>query len=454
MTEDELKVEVLTQYAQGVTVKDILSKNDIDYKQFWRIRNEAGVSTRIEGSMKWILPVDTQERVCLQYTEGASIRKLAIDYQVDRSVINGILSRFEVQKRSINQSNKKKAFPEEDICNHYQKSSSLSETARHFNTTVVTVGRILERRGLRTRLKTGKGRPSDLTKHRDKIIGLYKAGASISKIRDEIGVNTNTTNYTRLLKDAGLDIRTRGQQKAIYSVNQDYFSMIDTPMKAYIMGLIYTDGSVRTHPKKKFLIELHKDDEYTVELIRKEIGYTGPLYYTDKNSVILSVHGEKMVNSLVSLGAIHNKTKTLTYPNWIREDLIPHFMHGVLDGDGWASVSEANNVSVGICSGAKDFFDGMTRFLNQHQIKFTTVVTEGCNYRFEIHANNDRIRFLGLLFKDSPAIMKRKFLGFESILNRVVRKYTVDDDIYQEGKRICQEIRTNFKSILCESSES
>jgi transposase len=194
-----------------------------------------------------------------------------------------VLDRFGVQKRSLKEANVKKGFPEEAICADFNTSFSMSETARRFNTTVLTVSRILERRGLRVRL-TGVGRPSNLTEHKQKIVDLYNNGWSISKIRDEVGVNTNTTNYTRLLKEAGVKIRSRGKQNAIYSVNEDYFSKIDSPIKAYIMGLIYTDGSVRTRPKKKFLLELHKDDEDTVQLVKREIGYTGPLYYTDKNT--------------------------------------------------------------------------------------------------------------------------------------------------------------------------
>lgn len=454
MNDDELKAAVLEQYAQGVTVKDILTRNGIDYKHFWRIRNEAGVAPRTEGSMKWLFSMDIQEKICVRYLEGNSIRSLAIEYDVDRSVINGILTRLGVKKRTISESNKKKVLPEKEICECYQTSKSLSKTARRFNTTVKTVSRIVEKHGLKTRPSPNKGRPSQLIQHRDEIIDLYNKGLSITKIRERVGVNTNTTHFSRILRDAGVKIRTIGQQNSVYSVNQNYFSSIDSPIKAYVMGIIYTDGSVRTHPKKKFLIELHKDDEYTVELIKKEIGYTGPLYYTKKNSVILNVHGEKMVNDLVALGVVHNKTKTLTYPNWLRDDLIPHFMHGVLDGDGWASVSKNNNVSVGICSGAKIFFDGMLRFLIHHNIKFVTATTEDHNYRFEICSNNDRIRFLSLLFKDSPAIMKRKFLGFESILHRHVRKFTINDDIRQEAEQVCKNIRENFKSILCESSVS
>jgi hypothetical protein len=453
MTEDELSKQVLAQYAEGVTVKDILLNNNIDYRRFRRIRNKAGVIARVGGSLKWILPLSVQEEVCLAYKTGESIRSLALKHKVDRSVINGILDRFGIQKRSIKESNVKKSFPEEDICAYFKESSSMNATARKFGTTTLTISRILERRGIRIRL-IGASRPSDLTEHKQRILDLYNDGWSISKIRNEIGVNTNTTNYTRLLKNSGVKIRSRGEQNAIYSVDDDYFAKIDNPMKAYLLGLIYTDGAVRTRPKKKFLLELHKNDEQTIQLAKKEIGYTGPLYYTDKNSVILSVHNPRLVDDLVSLGVVHNKTKVLTYPTWLTPELTPHFLHGVLDGDGWASLSDNGSVSVGICSGSKDFFDGLCDALVSYNIQFRVVVTEEQNYRFEITLGNDRIRFLNLLFKDAPAIMKRKFLGFENILNRPLRKYVIDDRVMCEAQSICQDIRTRFHTILCESSVS
>ena len=41
-----------------------------------------------------------------------------------------------------------------------------------------------------------------------------------------------------------------------------------------------------------------------------------------------------MVNDLINLGCIPNKSLTLTFPDFINDELLPHFIRGYFDGDG------------------------------------------------------------------------------------------------------------------------
>lgn len=452
MVSDDVKQRVIAQYKDGVTVKNILSLNNIDYKQFWRIRNEAGIPVRKAGEMKQILSKEQEAEVIKDYQNGESFRGLAIKYEVDRSVVCRIIDHSGIRKRTINESNKKRIFPEREICHAYQSNKLPIRTiANQFDTTSVTIKRILIKNNTPLRpehLKPGASKNNEVNKYSDRIVELYKQGLSIENIRKIIGVNTNTTSYTQIIKNAGLIPRTRGEQNKKYSINERYFENIDTPTKAYVLGLMYTDGCVRTYPRKKVVIELNIEDELTVKFIQSQLQSTAPLAYTDKNSVILSVSCPKMADDLVRHGVLHNKTKILEYPEWMPDNLFPHFARGVVDGDGYIGFVE-NKLSVGFCGGAPIFINRFNDRLCQFcGIKTSKQITEESNFKFQVTSWAEAFMFLNTIYKDAPMIMPRKFKKYLEMTTLERRAGCVFYEILQEAVTITSTLKQTFKDIL------
>lgn len=119
-------------------------------------------------------------------------------------------------------------------------------------------------------------------------------------------------------------------RKRKYRLNENYFEILNTPDKNYILGFIYADGSVFNN---YLSITLNRKDISVLEFIKTEIDYNGPIYI--KNDYCrLTISSKKIVSDLFKLGIIENKTyesKTLPLFN---DMYLNSFLLGFFDGDG------------------------------------------------------------------------------------------------------------------------
>ena len=110
--------------------------------------------------------------------------------------------------------------------------------------------------------------------------------------------------------------------------------------KAYILGLLWADGY--NDGKGKISISLQERDVDILKKIKKEIETDIPLNYRNfsnyrqgwKNQYRLFINSKYMSEKLNSYGMHPNKSLDAIYPDWIDEQLYPHFIRGYCDGDG------------------------------------------------------------------------------------------------------------------------
>ena len=72
-----------------------------------------------------------------------------------------------------------------------------------------------------------------------KVVELYRSGKSGVKISSELDVPVHKVYYA--LQKAGVDRRSNRDNSRRYRVNHNYFSIIDTPEKAYWLGFFFAD---------------------------------------------------------------------------------------------------------------------------------------------------------------------------------------------------------------------
>ena len=119
-------------------------------------------------------------------------------------------------------------------------------------------------------------------------------------------------------------------RKRKYTLNENYFSDINTKDKAYIVGFIYADGGLF---KNYLSIGIHSKDISVLDFIKSELNYNGKLYYNEEY-VKLTISSQKIIKDLNNIGIIENKTYlTKTLPK-IPNELFPSFLLGFFDGDG------------------------------------------------------------------------------------------------------------------------
>lgn len=173
----------------------------------------------------------------------------------------------------------------------------------------------------------------------DNIVKLYIEGKTQETIAQIYNVNRTTIKC--ILVKRNISLRDNSHKRRKYSLNENYFDTIDTPNKAYILGLLYSDGCniVSTNTIK---LELQDRDKKILEKICSEISYNGPIKYTPlhkknpnwRDTYRITITNQHISKRLSDLGMVANKSLILKFPSFLKNELIPHFIRGYLDGDG------------------------------------------------------------------------------------------------------------------------
>lgn len=207
------------------------------------------------------------------------------------------------------------------IIEQYMSGRSMCSLCREFNVSMKPIKRVLDNHNIdhsRGNLRAYKK--------------FFPNGIYDSDIEKEIYAKIqNESKYGTYIK---------------YNVNQEYFDVVDTEYKAYIIGLLYADGyNSCTYGKRYIRIGLEESDENLLLQINSLLCNEKPLRYIDnsykdtetmhfENMYDLTINSTHMSDSLAILGVTQNKSLTITFPKWLKSSLYSHFIRGVFDGDG------------------------------------------------------------------------------------------------------------------------
>ena len=118
----------------------------------------------------------------------------------------------------------------------------------------------------------------------------------------------------------------------------NYFDEIDTPEKAYILGLLYTDGCRCDRDMHyQIVLKLQDTDVDILYKMQECLQSNRPLkyiitepkmfpngkIYSPKNQYALIIDNKQIATSLEKWGIIPNKTYTLKFPDFLPEKLYP-----------------------------------------------------------------------------------------------------------------------------------
>lgn len=176
---------------------------------------------------------------------------------------------------------------------------------------------------------------------KQEIITKYQTGDySCKDLSKYYQLNQNRVSI--FLKSNGVLVRNnKNKLQSTYSINQNYFNVIDTEEKAYFLGLLYADGS-NVESREWVSMFLQEEDKYILEKLSTAVETDKPLIYRPKkqpqhkDAYGITFYNKHMSQSLAKLGCIQNKTFTLTFPTeeQVPSFLIRHFIRGMWDGDG------------------------------------------------------------------------------------------------------------------------
>lgn len=251
-------------------------------------------------------------------------------------------------------------------------------------------------------------------------IQLYKSGKTNLQIAYDLLVSEN--GFSRALKKKEIEKRTYSETNRKYKRNSEYFDNINTPNKAYILGLIYADGNNYIWGNKHcFSLSLQEEDKSILERIRDELEYEGELQFVEiskknpnhKNAYKLVITDEHMCNQLKKIGVVERKSLILTFPTFLRPDLIRHFVRGYFDGDGCISRINKSKKWHTITAGTYEFCSSLSNILKSIFIKNNVRQPKqsiGKNtYTISTAANLSTYKFLSWLYQDCDMKLERKY---------------------------------------------
>lgn len=200
-----------------------------------------------------------------------------------------------------------------------------------------------------------------------------------------------------------------------YNFDENYFDTIDTQNKAYVLGLLYSDGCI-SKKKTEMIIKLHNKDKIILEEIKEDMKSEHPIKsIIQKNreeQFSFRVSSIKLCKQLISLGVTPNKTLTIKFPELDRE-YIRHFIRGYFDGDGCISkVKNSNSYIVTIFTASKDFKNSFIEYIEK-EIGITTNVYERNNgYAMCFYKKVFILKLYEYFYIDSTMFLDRKKVKF------------------------------------------
>lgn len=284
--------------------------------------------------------------------------------------------------------------------------------------------------------QTAKNRyPIELMADKDKedIKDKYLNGLSTVAIGKEYGITHH--KVADILETFEIDRDHRF--KRIYTLNEKYFDHINTPNKAYILGLLFADGH-NEFKKGTVSITLKEDDKDILEMVKKELNSDHELEYipshkqtikgkeyTVAGQYRLVMFSSYMCESLMCCGMIPNKSNRLKFPMYLPEELYSHFVRGYFDGDGsmgFHDVSKINKKRLGISIlGTYDFVFVLSKYLKEYlgiDFKLSEASNKnGITTVLYINKAESQKKFCEWMYSDADLFLKRKYEVYLAVFN-------------------------------------
>lgn len=239
------------------------------------------------------------------------------------------------------------------------------------------------------------------------------------KTPNRIAINFDMprTSVTRWAKRFGL-YSVSFTRKSKNTINEKYFSSIDTKEKAYWLGFIMADGSVYKYKdrtgKLEFDIKIKQDDyEHLLKLARaidfpEDKVQKGSRYRNQTETFFCSLrsYNKKFVECLLKHEVIPDKTEHKKIPKLLNKKFYPDFIRGFWDGDG--SIGTSTGIFCCLC---KEGLLQIQKYLEENKIDVTfgnvKLKSERPAWRIAIRRKT-LLKFLNLIYPKNCLSLDRK----------------------------------------------
>ena len=315
----------------------------------------------------------------------------------------------------------------------YKKGITLGEISKRSGVLYYSLANIRKQFGITKskRIAWNKRITDDIE---TKFIQEYNDGKTANKIAKKYGFKRGET-VLQSLKKHGI---ARRLPKIVTYYKEDFFEKINSPEKAYVLGLIMTDGYI-IRDYSGFGIQLTKTDGYLLKKIALIIGArqgVSKIVCDARRKTIpnardmtrLSVYNRKIAEDLKMLGVIKNKSKNLRYNKCVPKKYLSHFFRGLIDGDGCIGIGKRyKSICCSLASASGGFINDLLGLklpaalrLNTSYYSIPNKTIKKCKMYFArvSGGKKETIKFLRWLYKDKGDLyLRRKYAKVQNQIN-------------------------------------
>lgn len=262
-------------------------------------------------------------------------------------------------------------------------------------------------------IRGGRKRKTLSNEQIEELRSLIAKGAFLKEVAAHFQMDESTMKM-RLLE---LGLKITNTNRVNKRIDSHYFSNIDSPIKAYWLGFLFTDGSVDHYKATgRIRLQLQERDKEILEEFKKDLQLDCKITYDIRpNSTCCSVGftDEQIFNDLGEYFIIPNKTYLIKHLpiDKIPPEYLNSFALGLFDGDGSLVVSQdcSTDVSINYTAYHETEVQDFQRLINQlvginrvNKNFFTSAWHTQWRGRLQV------LKILDCLYKDCPRYLKRK----------------------------------------------
>lgn len=361
-----------------------------------------GVSSRLE---------ENKQDVVEMYNNGDSMTTIGKKYDCNSGSVYYKLKEWKISTRpKIQHFEGSSEDYKDQILSMFDDNKTMYQISKVTKININTISKILNKAGRNTSKFISFDPENLLVDKKDLVIQLHNEGKSTNEIAILLGYSQSSV--WQLLNNLEFDTTLD-----TYNVDESYFEKIDTHTKAYILGMIYSDGNIM--PEGRWRIALQEIDKSILEQIKVELQYEGPLYYkppkNEKSQAQweLGINRRKMTDDLLKLGVMPAKSNILKFPTQkqVPYEFIWSFLLGVFDGDGSIKLKNENSTALTLSfTGSKTFNCDLYKLLLCNDIQCQEYFRDDKPYTSSIMTTrkSESIKLLTLMYEHSTISIDRK----------------------------------------------
>lgn len=268
----------------------------------------------------------------------------------------------------------------------------------------------------------------NIRRTQEEVLGWYQehlSGVSLIELSEKYKTDARYQFKKLGLKSIDvIPLRRNNRKELLYD-----FSLVTNDTEAYMLGLIFSDGSISDNVLK---LSLQKSDGYLLEQIRLYICSEADLKH-DRNNIVLRVCSKRICDNLRALGKTDLKLEhDGTLPK-IDTNLMPSFIRGYFDGDG-SIFYDKKYLRFNICSTNPLLLENFSKVLRSYSISSSVneekrygkilkvpsgeVVKNAKNmYRLFVRQSKSLVLLYKLLYKNADIFLIRKKELFGKYVN-------------------------------------